>query len=76
MDETLRKEIAQMIEDAIKNHKHNAADSLRIRGQDLMYAPQTAIADPTGGATEDAEARAAIELIIDTLEALQLTLPA
>lgn len=38
--------------------------------------PVANIEDPTGGSTEDAEARAAIEAILDALEAFGIVLPA
>lgn len=75
MNEETRQEIQQMIDDAIKNHRHNSADSLRIQARDLDKAPQAAIADPTGGTPVDAEARDAIDAIIDRLEDLGLILP-
>lgn len=38
----------------------------------VLGSPQTAIADPSGGATIDAEARTAINSIIDALEAANI----
>lgn len=56
-----------------ENHKHNGIDSLKlIADEALVNAPQDAITPPTGGATQDTEARTAINDIITKLQALKL----
>lgn len=56
-----------------ENHKHNGTDSLKLQADEaLVNAPQAAVTPPTGGATQDAEARTAINDIITKLQALNL----
>lgn len=63
------------LENQFKQHRHNGADSSRIRFTDLegsltdLITPSATISDPSGGVTQDAEARAAIEDILDLLQA-------
>lgn len=72
MDEQLRQEVQAMIDEAIRKHIHSGTDSLKVKLRDLDFPKQSAISDPNGGATQDAQARNAIEAIIDTLETLNL----
>lgn len=46
------------------------AGDLTVTGSITFGDQQAAISDPSGGATQDAEARTAIEAIIDALEAV------
>lgn len=50
----------------------NGCDNLRAFRKALQTKPAK-INDPSGGATVDAEARTAINTVIDALEALKLT---
>ena len=55
----------------------SAIESLELKTEKfgisgVPVAQQATISDPTGGATQDAEARAAIVLIIDRLQAFGL----
>jgi len=72
--ETLKQEIlglvSQMIDDAITVHAHTGADSQQIEGANIQNAPQPSIPLPTGGATVDTQARATINTIVSTLQAL------
>lgn len=58
----------------VESHAHNGIDNQEIdfRDLDLSAVKQAAIADPSGGATQDAEARAAINSIIDALQSIGL----
>lgn len=56
--------------DKFEEHEHNGMDSKRIKGKNLLNAPQPAITVPTGGATVDAQSRTAITSIITTLQEL------
>lgn len=47
----------------------------RFEGNQIHRAPQAAITAPTGGGTQDAEARTAINAIITALENLNLVKP-
>lgn len=42
---------------------------VKVAGTKVLTEQQTTIADPSGGATQDAEARTAIAAIIDALQA-------
>lgn len=46
-----------------------------FRGDQILKAPRNAITAPTGGGTQDAEARTAINSIITTLEELGFIKP-
>lgn len=48
-------------------HTHNGADAPRVDGT-LTNLPQAFVADPSGGAVIDAEARTAINSILNILE--------
>ena len=50
-------------------HKHNGTDAERIEYTDLSIVPETEIPQPSGGLTVDAEARAAINALLDLLRA-------
>lgn len=54
-------------------HKHNRTDSPGIDFTDLIIMAEAAIADPTGGAIVDVQARAAIVLILAALRNKRLT---
>lgn len=65
MDEESRK---------LKTHQHNGRDSLRIKFSEIKIDEiQNAIGKPSGGATVDSQARAALNSIIDVLKNLGLT---
>jgi hypothetical protein len=68
MNEELRREIKQMIDEAIRQHIHSGTDARKVKLADTVYTPQDSIASPNGGATQDAQARTAIDSIITTLE--------
>jgi len=65
-------EIKAMIDRAIKDHRHTGLDSRQITGLSVESAPFANIADPSGGLTIDAEARTAINSILDVLEKTKL----
>lgn len=46
-----------------------------VRGDQVLKAPRPSITAPTGGGTQDAEARTAINALITTLEQLGLIKP-
>lgn len=50
-------------------HKHNGTDMDRIEFTDISILAEANIPDPAGGATVDTEARAAINAILDLLQA-------
>lgn len=53
-------------------HTHNGIDSPQLPARSIEKLPQTAIADPSGGATVDTEARATIVLILDMLRDVEI----
>ena len=61
------------LEQQFYQHQHNGADSKRLQLSDIegslsdITTPSTFIADPSGGVTTDAEARTAINAILDLL---------
>jgi uncharacterized protein YxjI len=48
---------------------NNGTIEIKVNGTKVLTAQQVTIADPAGGATQDAEARTAIASIIDALQA-------
>jgi len=50
-------------------HKHNGTDAERIEFTDIVITPETAIAQPSGGATVDSQSRSAINSILALLRA-------
>jgi len=55
-----------------RQHKHSGIDGVKVNFNDLSIVRKTAITAPTGGGTQDSEARTAINTIISTLEDLGL----
>lgn len=62
------------LEKQFQNHTHNGIDSKKvsIRLRDTEFIKGAAVTAPSGGATVDSEARAAINTLITRLEALGL----
>lgn len=69
------------IEKQFQNHIHNGIDSKKLQLSDMLgdlsdidgdlsdiVTPSATISDPSGGLTVDAEARTAINAIIDLLQ--------
>jgi hypothetical protein len=50
-------------------HKHNGTDADRIEFSDLAILAEATISQPSGGATVDTQARAAINSILALLRA-------
>lgn len=59
-------------EDLFNEHTHNGQDSKRIPFENIEFSKRDAVSNPSGGATQDAEARIAIIAVIDRLESLGL----
>lgn len=58
----------------ITTHRHTGSDAPRIKGSGIVGAPQAKISPPSGGVTEDVQARASINQIITALKNLGFTL--
>lgn len=58
------------LQEEFNQHAHTGIDSKRVRLADLAITKLPAITSPTSGGTVDAQARAAIDSIITTLENL------
>lgn len=62
------------LEKSFKQHTHNGADTRRLDLADIegdlsdIVTASATISDPSGGAVQDAEARAAINDILDLLQ--------
>jgi hypothetical protein len=54
---------------AIKGSRGRLIGTVPAAGRLAAGAPQATISDPSGGATQDAEARTAINALIDALQA-------
>lgn len=63
------------LEASIRGHRHNGNEGQQVNSSELFGVPTESIADPTGGGTVDAEARTAINALIDRLESLGLVKP-
>lgn len=56
-------------------HKHNGIDSNQLEIKDsIIGCPQPAVVKPSGGSVVDAQAREAIDDIIDKLKTVGITL--
>ena len=75
--EALEQRIEEL-EEVLGVHVHSGVATTQMFPEDvsapteLQNAPLTTISDPTGGSTIDAEARTAIDTIIDRLQSLGL----
>lgn len=62
------------LDEQFKEHRHNGSDSQRLNLSDIegslsdLTTPSSTISDPSGGATQDSEARTAINAILDLLQ--------
>lgn len=66
--------MAFKLEDEFKQHTHNGADTKKLQLSDMegslsdITTPSATINDPSGGLTIDAQARSAIDDILDLLQ--------
>lgn len=62
------------LEEKFRQHRHTGTDSVKldIDFDDLTIVKKASVSSPTGGATIDSQARAAIDSIITRLEQLGL----
>lgn len=59
----------------VPKHQHDGIDTPRIPAQAILGVPQSAVTAPTGGVTQDTQARTAINDIITRLENLGFISP-